>query len=62
MTQGVDNSPAIIFVILLLKLAVMALLAGFIARFGRFPHRNAILGRESTPEEIEFLKQPGSRF
>lgn len=31
-------------------------------RFGRFPHRNAILGRDSTPEEIEFLKQPGSRF
>ena len=31
-------------------------------RFGRFPHRNAILGRESTPEEIEFLKQPGSGF
>jgi uncharacterized protein (DUF924 family) len=33
-----------------------------IARFGRFPHRNAILGRTSTPEEIEFLKQPGSSF
>jgi uncharacterized protein (DUF924 family) len=33
-----------------------------IARFGRFPHRNAILGRASTPEEIEFLKQPGSSF
>jgi uncharacterized protein (DUF924 family) len=33
-----------------------------IERFGRFPHRNAILGRASTPEEIEFLKQPGSRF
>jgi uncharacterized protein (DUF924 family) len=31
-------------------------------RFGRYPHRNAILGRESTPEEVEFLKQPGSRF
>ncbi len=30
--------------------------------FGRFPHRNQILGRESTPEEIEFLKQPGSGF
>lgn len=27
-----------------------------IARFGRFPHRNAVLGRQSTPEEIEFLK------
>jgi uncharacterized protein (DUF924 family) len=33
-----------------------------IARFGRFPHRNAILGRASTPEEAEFLRQPGSRF
>jgi uncharacterized protein (DUF924 family) len=33
-----------------------------IARFGRFPHRNRILGRASTPEEIAFLKQPGSSF
>ena len=33
-----------------------------IDRFGRFPHRNAVLGRSSTPEEIEFLKQPGSSF
>jgi uncharacterized protein (DUF924 family) len=31
-------------------------------RFGRYPHRNAALGRESTPEEVEFLKQPGSSF
>jgi uncharacterized protein (DUF924 family) len=31
-------------------------------RFGRFPHRNRILRRASTPEEIEFLKQPGSSF
>ncbi len=31
-------------------------------RFGRFPHRNRILGRESTAEEQEFLKQPGSSF
>lgn len=31
-------------------------------RFGRYPHRNAALGRTSTPEEIEFLKQPGSSF
>ncbi|HEY1325821.1 MAG TPA: DUF924 family protein [Casimicrobiaceae bacterium] len=36
--------------------------AGVIRRFGRFPHRNAILQRESTPEEIEFLRTPGSRF
>ncbi len=33
-----------------------------IARFGRFPHRNALLGRESTVEELVFLGQPGSRF
>ncbi len=33
-----------------------------IERFGRFPHRNDILGRESTPEEIEFLKEPNSSF
>lgn len=33
-----------------------------IDRFGRFPHRNELLGRESTKEEIEFLKQPGSSF
>lgn len=33
-----------------------------IERFGRFPHRNAMLGRESTAAEIEFLQQPGSGF
>ena len=33
-----------------------------IERFGRFPHRNDILGRTSTPEEAEFLQQPGSGF
>ena len=33
-----------------------------IERFGRFPHRNEILGRQSTAEEIAFLQQPGSRF
>ena len=31
-------------------------------RFGRFPHRNGILGRISTPEETEFLEQPDSSF
>jgi uncharacterized protein (DUF924 family) len=35
---------------------------GVIARFSRFPHRNTILGRASTPEEAEYLTQPGSRF
>jgi uncharacterized protein (DUF924 family) len=33
-----------------------------VERFGRFPHRNALLGRETTPEEAEFLTQPGSSF
>ena len=33
-----------------------------IERFGRFPHRNRILGRHSTDEEVAFLKQPGSSF
>lgn len=33
-----------------------------VARFGRFPHRNAALGRSSTAEEIVFLEQPGSSF
>jgi uncharacterized protein (DUF924 family) len=33
-----------------------------VARFGRFPHRNALLGRVSTPEEEAFLKTPGSAF
>ncbi len=33
-----------------------------IKRFGRFPHRNAMLGRTSTLEEIKFLKEPGSSF
>jgi len=33
-----------------------------IDRFGRYPHRNEVLGRVSTPDELEFLQQPGSRF
>jgi uncharacterized protein (DUF924 family) len=36
--------------------------AAVIHRFGRYPHRNAILGRISTPEELAFLREPGSRF
>jgi len=36
--------------------------ADTIRRFGRFPHRNAIVGRDSTPEELAFLAAPGSRF
>ena len=33
-----------------------------IERFGRYPHRNVLLGRESTPEEMAFLSEPGSAF
>jgi uncharacterized protein (DUF924 family) len=33
-----------------------------VERFGRYPHRNAVLGRPSTPEELAFLQEPGSRF
>jgi uncharacterized protein (DUF924 family) len=33
-----------------------------VARFARFPHRNAVLGRASTQEELRFLEEPGSRF
>ena len=33
-----------------------------ILRLGRYPHRNAILCRESTPEELAFLNEPGSWF
>jgi uncharacterized protein (DUF924 family) len=36
--------------------------ADVIRRFGRYPHRNALLGRQSTAEEIAFLQSPGSRF
>jgi uncharacterized protein (DUF924 family) len=36
--------------------------ARIIERFGRFPHRNAALGRQSTDEEIAFLREPGSSF
>jgi uncharacterized protein (DUF924 family) len=43
-------------------LRFMKLHHAIIARFGRFPHRNASLGRASTPEELDFLQQPGSSF
>lgn len=36
--------------------------ADIIARFGRFPHRNAVLGRDTTPEEARFLEEPDSSF
>jgi len=36
--------------------------ATVVRRFGRYPHRNAMLGRPSTPDEVAFLAEPGSRF
>jgi uncharacterized protein (DUF924 family) len=36
--------------------------AAVIERFGRFPHRNAVLGRPTTPDEAAFLREPGSSF
>ena len=36
--------------------------AAVIARFGRYPHRNELLGRATTPDEARFLQEPGSRF
>ena len=44
------------------KLRFEVMHKAIVDRFGRYPHRNDILGRASTPEEIEFLKQPGSGF
>jgi uncharacterized protein (DUF924 family) len=35
---------------------------GVIARFGRFPHRNPILGRASSADELQYLSQPGAGF
>ncbi|MPW19919.1 DUF924 family protein [Paraburkholderia sp. CNPSo 3157] len=51
-TQGLDPSYA--------RSAVRH--AKIVERFGRFPHRNALLGRPSTDEEIAFLREPGSSF
>lgn len=44
------------------KLKYEKLHKAIIDRFGRYPHRNAILGRQSTQEELEFLKEPHSSF
>jgi uncharacterized protein (DUF924 family) len=44
------------------NLRFLRLHTAIIERFGRYPHRNAVLGRESTPEEQAFLQQPGSSF
>ncbi|MDJ0704191.1 MAG: DUF924 family protein [Leptolyngbyaceae cyanobacterium MO_188.B28] len=57
MTQLAKQSPAMAST---LEYAVRH--RDIIARFGRFPHRNKILGRTTTPEEADFLKQRGSWF
>lgn len=44
------------------NLRYLGLHTAIVERFGRYPHRNAVLGRASTPEEVEFLRQPGSSF
>jgi uncharacterized protein (DUF924 family) len=44
------------------NLRFLRLHTAIIERFGRYPHRNAVLGRLSTPEELAFLQQPGSSF
>lgn len=44
------------------NLRFLRLHTAIIERFGRYPHRNAVLGRASTPEELAFLQQPGSSF
>ena len=46
----------------MVPIGVSVHLAPAIARFGRFPHRNAALGRVSSAEELAFLQTPGSRF
>ncbi|PAX52317.1 DUF924 family protein [Brunnivagina elsteri] len=53
LSQYPDSSGAIAFAISHMEI---------IERFGRFPHRNAILGRSSTAQEQEFLQQPGNSF
>jgi len=58
----VSDSPAAIEFAMANSLEYAVKHFDIINRFGRFPHRNKILGRKSTSEEVEFLKQPGSSF
>lgn len=44
------------------NLRFLRLHTAIIERFGRYPHRNAVLGRASTPEEVAFMREPGSSF
>lgn len=57
-----DQAPAAARADLDLQLRYAGMHRDIIRRFGRFPHRNAILERASTPDEIAFLEQPGSSF
>lgn len=56
------NAPDAIVKVLRLAHDFAVRHAAIVEHYGRFPHRNAILSRTSTSEELEFLKQPGSGF
>jgi uncharacterized protein (DUF924 family) len=58
----IHESAAGLFIMLPRSLKYAVRHREIIERFGRYPHRNAILGRISTPKEIEFLETPGSSF
>lgn len=58
----IHESAAMLFAKLPSNLKYAVRHRNIVERFGRYPHRNAILGRISTLEEIEFLKTPGSSF
>lgn len=60
--QALAEASVFEAVILRIELASARRHSEIIERFGRFPHRNAILGRDTTPEEATFLKQPFSSF
>ena len=57
-----DEMPADLHKYALMTLDYAKRHEDIISRFGRFPHRNDILGRPSTPEELLFLQEPNSRF
>jgi len=61
-TRLVDSAPAALEADLRNMLDYAQRHRDVIRRFGRFPHRNAVLGRHCTPAEIAFLQEPGSRF
>lgn len=57
-----DEAPAPLRELASMYLDFMRRHRDIVARFGRFPHRNAILGRPSSAEELRFLQEPGSSF